>query len=410
MENGLSHSSQEVVKAMMDLEVVPSFPVEQLDKQGAVKLPLAELALAGGALASMSETFRTVTQTINIPNDGLFRFDSRGLSGHVAQMKDGSGQLTAIIQDGKGIVGNGVYVPADPTTITSTMVMPVDPMMLAIGVALADISAKLDDIKEMQEEILGILEEEKKASLKGNIKFLSDTLGNFKYNVENEKWRSTRQQEVVNIEREAEKDIEYYRAQIAKLDKGKGLFHGDRDVAKVSGKADALLGQYQAALYMLGFATYVDVMLTENFSADYLGGIEDKLESYSLDYRTLYTAIYNRIEGLASSSMEDALLGEASAFGKLAGGTIAKIPVISNSRVDETLINTGSLIGSVKDDRRRKANEQVLSRRDSCVDGFRDEIKKADALYNKPQVFYFDSENVYCAPAVPTSSHSSIEG
>lgn len=124
MENGLSHSGQEVVKAMMDLEVVPSFPVEQLDKQGAVKLPLAELALAGGALASMSETFRTVTQTINIPSDGLFRFDSRGLSGHVAQMKDGSGQLTAIIQDGKGIVGNGVYVPADPTTITSTMVMP----------------------------------------------------------------------------------------------------------------------------------------------------------------------------------------------------------------------------------------------------------------------------------------------
>lgn len=157
MEDELSHSGQEIVKAMMSLEVVPYFPVEQLDKQRAVKLPLAELALAGGALASMSETFRTVTQTISIPNDGLFRFDSRGLAGHVAQMKDGSGQLTAIIQDGKGIIGNGVYVPANPTTTTSTALMAVDPMMLAIGVALADVSAKLDNIKEMQEEILGIL-------------------------------------------------------------------------------------------------------------------------------------------------------------------------------------------------------------------------------------------------------------
>ena len=157
-------------------------------------------------------------------------------------MKDGSGQLTAIIQDGKGIVSNGVYVPADSATMTSTAVMAVNPMMLAIGVALADVSAKLDDIKEMQEEIPGILEEEKRASLKGNIKFLSDTLGNFKYNVENEKWRSTRQQEVVSIEREAEKDIEYYRVQIAKFDKGIGPFHGDRDVAKISGKVDLLLG------------------------------------------------------------------------------------------------------------------------------------------------------------------------
>lgn len=78
MENEFLCSNQEIVKVMMDLEVVPSFPVEQLDKQGVVKLPLAELALAGGALANMSENFRIVTQTISIPNDGLFRFDSRG--------------------------------------------------------------------------------------------------------------------------------------------------------------------------------------------------------------------------------------------------------------------------------------------------------------------------------------------
>ena len=49
MEDELSHSGQEIVKAMMSLEVVPYFPVEQLDKQRAVKLPLAELALAGRA-------------------------------------------------------------------------------------------------------------------------------------------------------------------------------------------------------------------------------------------------------------------------------------------------------------------------------------------------------------------------
>jgi hypothetical protein len=44
-------------------------------------------------------------------------------------------------------------------------------------------------------------------------------------------------------------------------------------------------------------------MLAVNFSTDYLKNIECKLESYSLDYRALYTDTYNRIEGLVSSSV-----------------------------------------------------------------------------------------------------------
>lgn len=392
-----SPDSQEIVKAMVNIEIIPSFPLEQLDEKHVIKTPLAELALAGGAFASMSEAFRTITQTIDIPAEGLFRFNSRGYLGHAAQMKDGSGFTAAIVQDGKGLVGNGAYVPVDPVSATSTTVMPIDPMTLAIGVALADVSAKLDDIKEMQEEIISILEEDKKAQLKGNIKFLADTLSNFKFNMENEKWRSTRQQETVSIEREAENAIEYYRAQIAKLNKRKGL-HGDRDVAKLSSKANSLLGQYQASLYMLGFATYVDAMLTENFSSDYLKSIEEKLESCSLEYRRLYTQAYNMIEGLSSTSIENALLNSASAFSRLAGEAISKVPVISEGPVDEALIDAGSLIEIANDDRRNKANKQLIARKDSCIDGFRNDIKKINALCNDPQAFYFDGENIYWTP------------
>ena len=49
MEDELSHSGQEIVKAMMSLEVVPYFPVEQLDKQRAVKLPLAATMFSSGS-------------------------------------------------------------------------------------------------------------------------------------------------------------------------------------------------------------------------------------------------------------------------------------------------------------------------------------------------------------------------
>ncbi len=239
--------------------------------------------------------------------------------------------------------------------------MAVDPMMLAIGVALADVSAKLDNIKEMQEEILGILEEEKKASLKGNIKFLADTLSNFKYNVDNEKWRSTRQQEVVSIEREAEKDIEYYRAQVAKLDKNKGFFHGDRDIVKVSAKADSLLGNTRRRSTCWASPPTSTSCLPRTSQQTTSGISKTSLNRTLLITEPCTPTLTTRSKSLHRALSRTHSSAGVSAFGKLAGGAIAKIPVISDGPVDEALIDASNLIGNANDDRRKKARRADFS-------------------------------------------------
>ena len=40
---------------------------------------------------------------------------------------------------------------------------------------------------------------------------------------------------------------------------------------------------YQLALYMLGFSSFLEVMLLENYDADFLSGISAKLDTYSLN-------------------------------------------------------------------------------------------------------------------------------
>jgi hypothetical protein len=52
------------------------------------------------------------------------------------------------------------------------------------------IDRKLDSIQETQQEILEFLEQKEKSRLKGNLNVLADVLNNYKYNWNNEKYKT----------------------------------------------------------------------------------------------------------------------------------------------------------------------------------------------------------------------------
>ena len=86
-------------------------------------------------------------------------------------------------------------------------------------------------------------------------------------------------------------------------------------------------------------------MLQENFDSEYLSAISQKIEEMAFQYRELYTMAYSQIERLSKSSLQAHLFGGASAINRVTGETIAKIPGISKSKIDETLIETGEKSG-----------------------------------------------------------------
>ena len=152
---------------------------------------------------------------------------------------------------------------------------------------------------------------------------------------------------------------------------------------------------YQLSLYIYAFAYFLEVMLMENFDKQYLDSVASEFEKRSIEYRTLYSDCYEHIDEYTKSTIEAHHLKTASTVGKFTGETIAKIPLISKTQLDESLIAAGEFINKVGDEKAEKTMERYIENRDSGVEVFIDNINAVNRLHNKPVELLFDNENVY---------------
>ena len=82
---------------------------------------------------------------------------------------------------------------------------------------------------------------------------------------------------------------------------------------------------------------------------------------------------------------------------RVAGETIAKIPVISKSQLDETLIETGEKLDTYKEQRIATTMHRLVESQSSCVRPFIENIDTVDRMYNQPMTLIFNEENLYLA-------------
>jgi hypothetical protein len=300
---------------------------------------------------------------------------------HLAEFKRGTGHLgTVLNHTNNQIAGQATLNP-----------LICNPTMLFMAATLANIDKKLDALQETQQELLDFLVQKERSELKGDFNFLSETLNNYKYNWNNEKYKSSNHIKVLDIRQAAERKIDFYRAQIiAKINK-KSFIHSDQDVKKQLGKIQTEFKDYQLALYLYSFSSFLEIMLLENFNSAYLDGIAKKIEDYSFKYRELYTNCYNQIEGYAKSSVQASLLKGLASVNKIAGKAIAKVPVISKSQMDETLIETGNKLGKYESIKIEQAMKQLIEKQSSFVGLFVENINEINRLYNQPIELLFDT-------------------
>lgn len=58
-------------------------------------------------------------------------------------------------------------------------------------------------------------------------------------------------------------------------------WHWDNDVQQVKNKLKAEFDDYKLSLFLYSYASFLEVMLLENFDKDYLNSISDKIEEKS---------------------------------------------------------------------------------------------------------------------------------
>ena len=371
----------ELLKAMSATELAPLEVKNEISVQTYSKIPLSRLTALGTGFEPVASAIQQVTSHGQVTS-GFYKVTiPKGT--HLAQFKEKSGFLGTAVGE-HGIVGQAQLNP-----------LLCDPTMLLVAAALANIDKKLDAIQEVQQEMLDFLTQKEKSALKADLNFLMDIQNNYKYNWNSEKYKAANHAKVLDIRQEAARQIDFYQEQIKKQLGKKALLHSDHDVQKMLEKVQGEFKEYQLALYIYGFAYFLEVMLQENYEKAYLSAIAKRIDEMSFQYREFYSLAYSQIENLSKSSLQAHLFGGLSAINKGAGTAIAKIPGINKSQIDEALIEAGERIGAYKNRRVQTTMQQLLERQSSCVRPFIDNINAVNRLYNEPVTLIFNHDTLY---------------
>lgn len=273
--------------------------------------------------------------------------------------------------------------------------LPCDPTMLFMAAALISIERKLDVIQQTQEEILQFLEEKERAELQGNLNVLGDVLNNFKYNWDNEMYKTNKHILVQQIKKEAESSIILYRDQIGKQMQKRSSIHGDLKVKRAMKKLLAQFKDYQLALYLYAYSAFLEVILLGNFNEGYLNSVEGSISEYSYQYRTLYTDCYNLMEEYSSSSVQAEMLQGMAEASKLMGETVSKVPMVRKVHLDEKLVETAGKFKRHGQQRTFAVLRGLKQIAKNVTDPFAENIRIISNLYNKPVRCMMDANNIY---------------
>ncbi|MBD5541519.1 MAG: hypothetical protein HDR00_10095 [Lachnospiraceae bacterium] len=376
-------NKNELVQAMMNVEYCPpsEFVKMNIDLAEAQKFSIDKATTLGIA-------FQPLTQLVSYAaggagQSGLYFVNTAGKT----MFKSGS-QFIGNLQAANGGVGGG---------LARMTQLPIDPTMLCMAVAIMSIEKNLDAISETQKEILAFLEMKEEAKLKGNINALADVLNNYKFNWDNEKYKDHKHILVQDIKREAEQSIILYHEQLVKALDKKTLFHSGQEIKVVLNKTMTRLNDYQLALYIFSFSSFLEVMLLENFDTNYLNSIVSKIQEYSDNYTALYEKCALKLEKDSKASLEGYALKGLSKISSGAGKIVEKIPVISKSQLDENLIKAGNTLQDVDANRTQSIMQVLADSQTDYISSFIENIHTIDNLYNQPVQLMFDSENIYIA-------------
>lgn len=385
MDRIVKYQDQALRQAIDNMEFHPVLVEEDLATAKYTKIPLSRLSALGTAFEPLETA---VYRVLGEANTQLCKVTIPSGT-HLATLKSGAGNIGTVLNNTTNqIAGQAVLNP-----------LVCNPTMIFMAATLANIDKKLDVIQELQQEMMNFLIQKEKSELRGNLNFLGDILNSFKYNWNNDMFKRSNHVKVLDIRQAAEQKILFYRDQIVGQAKKRLLLHADKDVKKQMTKLLDLFKDYRLALYTNAFAYFLEVMLLGNYSSEYLDSIAGRIREYALNYKTLYTDVYDKMEEYAKTSVQSTFLKGLKNVSKATGEAIGKTPIISKGKVDEALIDAGSRLEQLDSKKTLDALLVLMNAKDDCVRPFVESIDSVNRLYNRPIEMLFDRENIYLGTA-----------
>lgn len=378
---------------LLSIEVTPAYLDCDTDLQSYEKFSFAELAASGAAFSTLATPLRTIKQCISIPANGLYRVHNMGKVGHLA-MKDGYNLGT--IMEGNKIVGQARLEQMSGLTANTVSTIPYDPTLLILAVAMREINKRFDEVKEIGLDILDFLEQDKQAKLHSSLIYLQDVLVKYKHNCRNEKYKNSQYNMVIRIKKEALDDMGFYRRRIEKTRKNRlGSMYGIHRVEEQRKTIEKGFISYQLSLHVYSFATFLEVMLLENFDSEYVLSIIRDIEYYADQYDILYASCFRRIKGQAKTALENRLIGDVGNTIRFMGKMVEKVPIMRDLQMGKSLITKGNSLMRRQVENSRNVAAPLSIIQDSTVQPFVENLRKVDQLFNQPKEILFDENYLY---------------
>lgn len=405
-EEAIETKKQAIAGQFMSMEFTPEFTDIKVDMTRATKVPLSELTALGTAFASLPEAFRTVTQTVQVSGESLYRVtDAAGRAIDASALfsfNDGTGLLGSF-KDAAGNLSQARLNPAGPQIAEVATSIPYDPTSLFIAAALMEVNQKLDAIQETQQQMFDYLKSKDKGKLQANLEQLAEVMQNYRFYCNDEEQMRSQRNLVVGIRKEAKEAIRHHQLVIVGQLKRAGAIHVDKEVRDKAATVRSELEEYRVSVYLYAFSTFIDVMLHGNFEEDYLAALTEKIEDESIGYRQLYTQAYDLIEADADSSVRAMALGGLSGAMGFLSKAIEQTPIGDHTLIDEALGDASKGLGDFSKGVKTDMMRELIEASSSDVRPFIDNIENVSRLYNEPVMLMADEVAVYILPGSAAS-------
>lgn len=373
--------------------------IRDVDLDSFQKIPFTELTCLGGMIAELVPYFRTVTTKSTIHMDGLFQAINPKTHEIMPDLMYKSKQIAdtfvgSLVQK-NGKFDQAAFKKATSVTQTATTVAAINPGTLLIAAGIMAMSKKLTVIEDNQRRIMKFLEDDKESRLRGNLNFLFEVFNAYKFNWDNTMFRQTQHGKTQDIKQEAEGNIDFYRKAIGSDLLKRKLLVSKIEVKKNMKKLIDDFANYRLSIYLYSFASFLEVILLENYKTDYLQELAQRIRDFSFNYAELYTSTFDSLKEGASKSLETGAMKGIASAAKGLGHVIEKIPVIERGQLDENLIAAGSKLTTYNDDSIDGLMQNFVSISNCLVLQFADLIEQLDTLHNSNPIILTDSEALY---------------
>ena len=285
--------------------------------------------------------------------------------------------------------------PKNKKAIKELKKMGFNPATILITITLFELEKEIVAIKEISDKILSFLEKEKTSEIEADIETLNRLINEYKYNWQDEQYVKNNHKQVMEIERSSSANIRLYLKEIRSDLEKSSLIMTNKTINNNLNELEKHFIYYRLSLYVFGFATFMDVMLLENFERDYLNVKKEEIEAYNNEYMSTYQEALKYVHNSADKSVQGNIISGIGSAGKAIGNLAEKVKMAKDKNIDTWFSEGADNLKNISKDMKDKFSLRFEDMKDSKVERFVNKIELISKMYNDTKDIYFDREKIY---------------